>query len=163
MESAVTWLFLAFLVLAAIVAAAALAGTRRGSANLSADESWPFYARKLLSQPEQVLYHRLVNALPECFVLAQVQLSRLLDVKKGVNAAGWKNRISQKSVDFVVCRKDSTVVAVVELDDSTHNRVSRQRADATKDKALISAGVSIVRWNVKSLPEEAEIRARFAT
>jgi hypothetical protein len=159
----VSWLLVTLFVFAVAATILISALKRRGSPNTSADELWPFYSKKPLSQPEQILYHRLVKALPECLVLAQVQLSRLLDVKKGVNAAGWRNRINQKSVDFVVCLKDSTVVAVVELDDSTHNRPSRQTADVTKDKALQSAGVTVVRWNVKALPDEAEIRARFAT
>ena len=35
------------------------------------DGPWPFYAKRPLSSPEQVLYHRLVRALPEHIVLAQ--------------------------------------------------------------------------------------------
>ena len=43
-------------------------------------EIWPFYAKKPLSQPEQVLYFRLIQAFPEHIILAQVQLSQLLGV-----------------------------------------------------------------------------------
>jgi hypothetical protein len=46
-------------------------------------EIWPFYAKKPLSQPEQVLYFRLIQALPEHIILAQVQLSRLLRNNRG--------------------------------------------------------------------------------
>lgn len=42
------------------------------------DEQWPYYAKTVLSQPEQALHHRLVAALPEHIVLAHVQLSRVL-------------------------------------------------------------------------------------
>ena len=83
------------------------------------DQAWPFYAKKPLSQPEQVLYFRLVQALPEHIILAQVQLSRLLGVKKGNNYQSWFNRINRMSADFVVCNKDSSIVAVIELDDAT--------------------------------------------
>jgi hypothetical protein len=151
----------ALAVLLVLVAAVVIVLQKRHALSPRPDEPWPFYRKKPLSEPEQVLYHRLVQALPECIVLAQVQLSRVLGVKKGANFGRWNNRISQKSVDFVVCLKDSTVVAVVELDDSTHNRPARKIADATKDKALESADIPIVRWTVKSLPDEAEIRARF--
>ena len=149
---------LGVLVLAAVVL---IILKKRPSSALGVDQPWPFYLKRPLSEPEQVLYHRLVQAMPECIVLAQVQLSRLLGVKKGANFGAWNNRISQKSVDFVVCLKDSTVVAVVELDDATHARESRRIADANKDKALTSAGVTIVRWNTKSLPDEETIRATF--
>lgn len=124
--------------------------------------SWPFYSKRLLTQPEQVLYHRLVKTLPECIVLAQVQASRLLGVKKGANFGVWNNRINRLSLDFVVCLKDSTVVAVVELDDSSHERADRREADQRKERALKSAGVVLIRWSVKALPDEAAIRAAFA-
>lgn len=126
------------------------------------DANWPFYSKKPLSQPEQILYHRLVKALPECIVLAQVQASRVLGVKKGVNFGVWNNRINRLSLDFVVCLKDSTVVAVVELDDSSHERADRQEADRRKERALKSAGVAFVRWSVKAMPDQAQIRAAFA-
>src|SRR4051812_36794882 len=72
-----------------------------------ADE-WPLYPKKPLTVPEQVLYHRLVKSLPECIVLAQVQASRVLGVKKGFNFYQWHNRINRLSIDYVVCLKDST-------------------------------------------------------
>jgi hypothetical protein len=46
---------------------------------------WPFYVKRLLTQPEEVLYHRLVKSLPNHVVLAQVQMSRVLGVKEGVS------------------------------------------------------------------------------
>src|SRR5437879_2394381 len=74
-----------------------------------ADAEWPYYAKKPLTTAEQVLYFRLVRALPDKVVLAQVGLSRLLGVKRGNNYATWFNRISRMSADFVICAKDSTV------------------------------------------------------
>lgn len=126
------------------------------------DAQWPFYAKKPLTQPEQVLYHRLVAAMPECIVLAQVQLSRVLGVKKGFNFHVWNNRINRMSLDFLVCLKDSTIVAAVELDDKTHERASRVGADTKKEKALSAAGVALVRWQVSALPDENAIRQAFA-
>jgi very-short-patch-repair endonuclease len=120
---------------------------------------WPFYPRKPLSKPEQVLYFRLVESLPEHVVLAQVQLSRFLGVKKGSNFQQWMNRINRMSADFVICNKDFSIVTVVELDDATHERTDRKAADAKKDKALASAGVRIIRWQAKSLPDAAAIRS----
>ena len=125
------------------------------------DLAWPFYTKKPLSQPEQVLYFRLVQALPEHIILAQVQLSRLLGVKKGNNYQAWFNRINRMSADFVVCNKDSSIVAVIELDDATHQKEDRQAADAKKDKALASANVRVIRWQVKAIPDVANIQSTF--
>jgi hypothetical protein len=122
---------------------------------------WPFYVRKLLSQPEQVLYHRLIRALPEHIVLAQVQVSRVLGVKKGFNFYEWNNRINRLSYDFVVCGKDSTVIAAIELDDKTHEDAARARTDDKKNKATVAAGLRLVRWSVRALPSEEAIRSEL--
>jgi very-short-patch-repair endonuclease len=91
-------------------------------------------------------------------MLAQVQLSRLLGVKKGNNYQPWPNRVKRMSTDFVVCNKNSSVVAIIELDDSSHKKADRQVADAEKGKALDSADVRILRWQVGALPHIAAIQ-----
>jgi very-short-patch-repair endonuclease len=116
----------------------------------------------VLSQPEQVLYRRLVQALPNHLVFAQVQLSRFLKVKRGVPRQTWFNRISQLSADFLVLNPDTSLVAAIELDDSSHDRPKSRDADARKTHALQSAGVMLIRWHVKALPDEATIRAALA-
>lgn len=122
---------------------------------------WPFFAKRPLSQPEQVLFHRLVQALPDRIVLAQVQVSRVLGVKKGFNFYEWNNRIDRLSYDFVICAKDSSVLAVVELDDKSHDSESRRRVDAKKDRATSAAGIRMIRWNVKAMPDQDFIREAF--
>ena len=119
---------------------------------------WPFYARKLMSAPEQALYFKLCKALPECIVFSQVGLSRILGVKKGNKFHEWNNRINRMSADFVICSKDATVLAVIELDDKSHNRLDRKTADAKKDKALTAAGIKIIRWKVNNVPDIAGIK-----
>jgi hypothetical protein len=61
------------------------------------------------------------------------------------------------SLDFLVCLKDSTIVAAVEPDDETHEKASRIETDAKMEKALSAAGVALVRWHVSALPDENAI------
>ena len=68
---------LLLLLLFAIAIVALVVIKKRGLIGI-ADGAWPFYAKRPLSQPEQVLYHRLVSCLPDHIVLAQVQVSRVL-------------------------------------------------------------------------------------
>ena len=132
-----------------------------GLLNVGQRGTWPFYVKRPLSQPEQVLYHRLIHALPEHIVLAQVQVSRILGVKKGSNFHEWNNRINRLSYDFVVCLKDSTVIAAIELDDKSHESGSRAKTDDKKNKATADAGLRLIRWNVRSLPSEEAIRSEL--
>jgi very-short-patch-repair endonuclease len=158
--STIIWLLVVVIVwVVVIVVLGALAVLKAKFQGGSANEVWPFYAKPPLSRPEQVLYHRLVSALPDHIILAQVQLSRFLGVKKGNNYRAWFNRINRMTADFVVCNKDFSIVAVIELDDSTHQRTDRQAADTKKDKALSSAGVRIVRWQANAIPDKAAIQA----
>src|SRR5438477_10838624 len=106
-------------VLIIVVVTIAIISLIRRPKNGGSDGIWPFFAKKPLTVPEQILYFRLLKALPEHIVLAQVQLSRMLGVKKGTNYQSWLNRISQMSADFVICAKDATVLAVIELDDAS--------------------------------------------
>lgn len=150
---------LELLIIIALITASAFIKAIIASSNNK--KIWPFYAKKLLSQPEQILYFRLLEALPNHIILAQVQLSQLLGVKKGNNHQSWLNRINRMSVDFVVCNKDSSIVAAIELDDSTHLRKNRKTADAKKDKALNSANVRVIRWHVKSIPDISTIQTNI--
>ena len=149
-----TLVLIGLIILAILLVAAVI--TKRKKSGLESGP-WPFYSKKILSQPEQILFHRLVKALPGHIILGQVQLSRVLGVKKGFNFHEWNNRINRMSLDFVICGNDSSIVFAVELDDSSHERKDRVEADIKKQRALSAAGVPLVRWNVKSLPDEATI------
>ena len=155
-------LLLLLIVVVVIAVALFVVARPKKGASSAADAPWPFYAKKPLSNPEQILYFRLCKALPQHIVLAQVALSRLLGVNQGSNFGVWFNRINRMSADFVLCSKDSTIVAVIELDDASHKKAGRAAADAKKDKALKSAGIRVVRWQMNSIPDELEIKAMFA-
>jgi len=147
------------LVCIAFVAVAVLRLRRQKSSDA---EAWPFYKKRALSNPEQVLYHRLVGALPEHIVLAQVQVSRVLGVKQNANRQQWNNRINRMSFDFLVCAKDATPLAAIELDDGSHDSARARERDQRKERACSAAGLQLLRWNVKSLPDAASIRLAFS-
>ncbi|WP_155393105.1 DUF2726 domain-containing protein [Xanthomonas albilineans] len=134
-----------------------LAG-KKNKLKQNAQLHWPFYSMRVLTNSEQILYWRLIEALPENIVLAQVQLSRFLGVRKGNGRIQWLNRVNQKSADFIVCNKDFSVLTVIELDDASHDRPGRYKADADKTKAITDAGLRIIRWHVKSMPNATQIR-----
>jgi hypothetical protein len=152
----------AFVVLLALGAGITLIALRARNGESAPTGRWPFSLRQPLTEPEQVLYHRLCHALPDHMVLAQVAVSRFLAVRRGHDARAWYNRINRMSVDFLICTPDATVVAAIELDDATHRQPERVAADAKKELALKAAGVRVLRWNVAALPDAAAIQAAFA-
>jgi hypothetical protein len=77
-----------FLILAILIVVVAVFLIKR-TITPNKEDNWPYYAKNAMSQPEQILYFRLIQALPEHITLAQVGLSRLLGIKKGNNTMEW--------------------------------------------------------------------------
>jgi hypothetical protein len=115
--------------------------------------------RHLLSERERALYQRLVQSLPDHVVLAQVQLLQVLKFRRRRRPYAVLNRISQLSLDFLILNPDTSPVAAIELDDVTHELGDRRRTDANKSHALKSAGIPLIRWTARNLPDTAAIRA----
>jgi very-short-patch-repair endonuclease len=132
----------------------ALARERRSAASFSDfDRPWPLESEgTLLTDTELVLYRRLVQAAPEHIVLSQVQLQQMIRFRRGARRQSIANRINQLCVDFLIVEPDTSIVAAIELDDASHFREDRRWADARKTHALRSAGIPLLRWNVRQLP-----------
>ncbi|KDR28495.1 MULTISPECIES: DUF2726 domain-containing protein [Caballeronia] len=114
-----------------------------------------YRARLLLTENETEFFHRLRRALPDAHVFPQVAMSALIEpCSRTKERIGDFNRISQKRVDFAICDPELKLMAVVELDDRTHNR----NRDAARDAALASAAIRTIRFESTRKPTEAEIR-----
>lgn len=124
------------------------------------EEAWPLETMRgghLLTDAEWFVYERLSTALDKHHVLCKVAMGQLLTVSKETRKAKqgdvkWKAKIDRQALDYVVCASDGKVVAVVELDDASHAKLGQQSADQAKDRALKSAGVHLVRWTMRTLP-----------
>jgi hypothetical protein len=144
-----------------LCAALALRLLQRRNAWRDADAVWPFYAKKPLASPEQVLCQRLVTSLPGHIVLSRVPVASVLGVKRGFDFERWNRRIHRLHYDFVVCRKDASVLAAIELDGKANLPRDPMRADGIKQRASAAAGVRLLRWQAKDLPDQAEIQELF--
>jgi len=142
----------------AVVAAMAIRTLERPPGALS----WPVRARAPLSRPEQSLYWRLCEAFPDHIVLAQVAIAQLLEVEKVPNRRAVFNRYRQLVADFVVCTRAFGVVAVIELDDRSHQNSGRADADERKSAVLAAAGLLLLRFHVHALPTVGELRSVLA-
>jgi hypothetical protein len=119
------------------------------------DAPWPVEARNLLTNREQSFYQKLLSLYPHHKILLQVALSQLIEVDR--SHRDWRSirgRYKQLVADFVLCRPDLSIVAVIELDDRSHENAVRQGADARKNKALADAGIRLVRIPAGDLPSE---------
>lgn len=121
----------------------------------------PYYKKKtLLNEKEQILFLRLAEAMPNCYVMSQVRLADIVGVKASKPEFWtWFNLLKSKSVDFVICDKSFVILVCIELDGKTHEDEERQKADSEKDLALNTAGIPILRIKVSNIPSVEEIKA----
>jgi hypothetical protein len=124
------------------------------------DEPWPVSARNLLSRREKQLYQTLVALYPDHRILVQVALSQLINIDRNhPESESIRARYKQLVADFVLCQSDLSVVAVIELDDRTHQWPKRKAADARKNKTLADARIRLVRIPAGRLPSPDTLRA----
>lgn len=139
----------------AVVVVAALAKKKRGPTEGAgrAIEGEKPRACQPLTKHEQAMFFRLQGALPSLIVLSQVSFGALLTAK----SRGTRNTFDRKRADFVICDKSFKVLAVVELDDSSHD--GREEQDANRDKLLTDAGYRVLRY--RSIPDVEQVAGDF--
>ena len=149
-------IFIIIILLLIIIVALLLAKSKSGG-----KVNYTFSRRgTLLSKPEQILFHRLIEAFPNHLVFAQVAMSMVVKPVYSNRSEGTilLNRICRKVFDFVICDKKSNVLYVVELDDASHDRAVSKKRDHDKNMALKSAGIPLVRFQAKEMPSIDTIR-----
>lgn len=110
--------------------------------------------RQLLTERERAMHHRLVHALPDFVILAQVSFGALLTAR----AQAARNTFDRKTADFVVCDKAFQVLAVIELDDASHK--DKAAKDSARDTLLTDAGYRVLRYS--NVPDLDRVRLDFA-
>ena len=117
--------------------------------------------KPLLTANEAEFFHRLQRALPGFHVFPQVSFgSFLTDDGQLSRNAQWavRAKFDRKIADFVICERGTLkIVAVVELDDRTHDA----KADRQRDAITKAAGYQTIRYQSRQKPSEAEIAALF--
>lgn len=110
-----------------------------------------FRRKRVMTEHERKLWASLYELCKplKLIALSQVGFSAFID------AGDDFPRIAQKRADFVICTEQMDVLAVIELDDSSHR--DKEGDDAARDKMVRAAGIEAIRY--ERLPErEALLR-----
>mgnify|MGYP001310985145 FL=1 len=126
--------------------------------NQKRSSSAQFRRKALMTGNEREFFRRLTDALGHRFhIFPQVSMGAVIEpvaFDKKKRLADFR-RISQKRIDFLICDRDMSVVAVIELDDRTHNAGNDNR----RDGFLASAGIKSNRYRSKQKPYVQEIQS----
>jgi very-short-patch-repair endonuclease len=125
---------------------------RQGDAEVPRDVD--LRKKRPLTEREQSMFLRLCSTFPEHVVLSQVAFSALLVSKQQATRNGYNRKVA----DFVLCTKSFDILAVIELDDSSHK--GREAADGERDTWLTKVGYRVVRY--PQIPDAAKLLADFA-
>ncbi len=126
----------------------------------------PYHKIPLFSEAEHAFYFILKQLTPDQFKLfAKVRIADVLAPEKNLSQKKWKAafyQVSSKHFDYVLCdKKTLSVVAVIELDDSSHLEKKTKKRDAFVEKACLSADLKLLRFKCKRHYDVEAIRDVF--
>lgn len=114
---------------------------------------------RLLNDAEQELYLRLLEAMPNMRVFAQVGVAQLAQLRGRIDAQRLRG-MSSRGVDFVVCGADFGIVAAIEL--AWPNPGGETAAEEEKQAALESLGIPLIIFRPNQLPNADVISREIA-
>lgn len=141
------------MVLLTIIILAILSVLKKGESKDRNGKRSPIKGKRIITMNEQPTFIKLREALPEHIILAQVAFSAFM------TAQGYttRNLFNRKVADFVVLDRAFNIVAIVELDDSSHK--GKEKIDAERDALIQEAGFRVVRY--KRTPDLVQIHTDF--
>jgi hypothetical protein len=117
-----------------------------------------FKPKPLLTANEIEFYGRLQTALPDFHIFPQVAFRAILRPGSGGDSpryAAESGRIGAKHCDFLICERQSfAIIAIIELDDRSHD----PDKDARRDAMTAAAGYPTLRYESRRRPSPQEIR-----
>lgn len=113
-------------------------------------KEYPYKKKLLLTKNEWYFYKKLK---PICdkhnlHILSKIRFADLVEVRETVDPKEkikYFNKISRKHIDYVLCKPDNLqVIALIELDDKSHERKDRIERDSFVDKVCEATNYKIV-------------------
>jgi len=118
--------------------------------------------KPILTDNEREFFYRLQRALPDFHVFPQVAASAILQVSPTASRSDHYSlfgTFAQKRVDYVICERDSlAVIALIELDDRSHD----SSKDKKRDALFSEAGYQVIRFDSRRKPSKKQIEDYFA-
>lgn len=120
------------------------------------ENNMPYVKKYLLTKNEWAFYKKIK---PICdknnlHIISKVRLADIVEVKKGLENKEWQkyfNKIKNKHVDFILCNPENlAIIAIIELDDKTHERKDRIESDNFKNKLFDCIDYKLIRTTQNS-------------
>lgn len=120
--------------------------TKEPSANIDS----PIKSSYLLTNHEKTMFGEIRQAVPECQIFVQVALGAILWTK----SQSTRNKFNRLIADFVITDSNFNILAIIELDDKSHD--NKQEKDAKRDAMVREAGYKVLRY--RHMPNKQKLR-----
>ncbi|MBO4492950.1 MAG: DUF2726 domain-containing protein [Ruminococcus sp.] len=109
-----------------------------------------FTAKTILTDREYEFYKRLKPLADEygLNIYTKVRLADLIEPKPKEENPFWMecfNKIKSKHIDFALADEETAIVALIELDDTSHSRPDREKRDDFVNAVLENTGYTLLR------------------
>ncbi|XEK91060.1 DUF2726 domain-containing protein [Citrobacter meridianamericanus] len=135
------------------------ANTKKGklSTSLMNENEQSYVRKKFLTEKEREFFNSIESNLNSMYyLLSQVRVADLIEPSKHFKKNSKEyislfRQISQWHVDYVIINKTNfNIELAIELDDITHSQKNRVERDKILNKAMMQAGIKLLRVNSKS-------------
>lgn len=122
---------------------------------------WVYEAQPLLT-PTEARFHACLVQISGNRCHIQVK-PRLADVFKAVSGIGAFQKISQKHVDFLICRHgDWMPMLGIEVDDASHDTAERRQRDQFVNELFAATHVPLLRLPVQEISQVEKLVAKLS-
>ncbi len=117
--------------------------------NIVSPNIFPYHKKELLTKNEYYFYKKINQIANEkgLQVLTKIRLADLIDVNQGLTKQEWNvyfSKIKSKHIDFAIADSNMNIITLIELNDSSHERIDRIERDNFVANALRTAGYNFL-------------------
>lgn len=107
----------------------------------------PYRKRYLLTKTEYSFYNALKDICKthDIHICPKVRLEDLAEVTSKQSKMKYRGYIKSRHVDFTLCDSKLNVIAVIELDDYSHNTTKAKQTDSFKNQLFETIGIPLFR------------------
>lgn len=142
---------LIIVIVVAIIAFILFAKSNKNNENQQSTKNHsPIKPSYIMTAHEKTMFGEIMQAVPECFIFPQVSLGAILRT----SSQATRNKFNRKIADFVITDRAFNILAIIELDDKSHD--GKEQKDAERDAMLKEAGYKVLRYRV--MPNKQQLR-----
>ena len=125
----------------------------------------PYRVRDDFLSPAELSFYKVLASIVGTRLVTQskVRLADIFFISRPNENQTFRNKISQKHLDFLVCdSKTMKPLFGIELDDSSHKRADRQKRDVFVNDVFRVANLPLLRFPVQRSYTSDEITSKIA-